>query len=496
MTASILVPISRLTYLFAAAALLLPAQVSTTPCIRGTFRDYHNQPKNRQPPRDWTGPVFKLSQQYPDVLPAMGDYPWLDKSIRVENGQIKNPAAYLEAVKRYVLAGNTASSEIVNFGDNKVRPWFHIPWMDYEPTGREFTHGLTHEIDSRPGFLDVNQTGISSTWAVSGINDRGGWAIGQVWCRPEKASDTDPYPDAYMLNPDEERPNSFPNGTAEVKFLFTTGGPDQIPWLKNTLEWQADINQLAPHPKDKPFEPCDGDGKGCRRGESCNIGVCFTGRKPGKVYLMQVDVAVRDDRTVTGWAFGTFAYNARSSGATVFDRLVPIGLMWGNDPGITELAVKRHDATIKESWINPAADPVNPDGTPKPNGMFGVGNHLGYAGRLNGPADQATSSCLSCHMTSGLRKPKEGSIVPDSVPIVWQGYDANMKQEQQLNWFINLPAGVTFSYDSYVSLDYQLQLGMGIRSFFESRAKNSKEKTHEFTTARDVVPATLKKKGK
>jgi hypothetical protein len=60
-------------------------------------------------------------------------------------------------------------------------------------------------------------------------------------------------------------------------------------------------------------------------------------RSPIPVRLLQIDVAVKDNRAAgtTGWVFGTFNYNSAAPGSTAWQRMIPIGLMWGNDPLLT-----------------------------------------------------------------------------------------------------------------------------------------------------------------
>ena len=61
-----------------------------------------------------------------------------------------------------------------------------------------------------------------------------------------------------------------------------------------------------------------------------------TKRVVTKVNLLQMDIAVRDARAdapgLTGWVFGTFVYNGQLNQPNKFMNLVPVGLMWGNDP--------------------------------------------------------------------------------------------------------------------------------------------------------------------
>jgi hypothetical protein len=146
-----------------------------------------------------------------------------------------------------------------------------------------------------------------------------------------------------------------------------------------------------------------------------------------------MDVAVRDARAdeTTGWVFGTFVYDADEPAGDPWRRMAPLGLMWGNDPTITPNDIKQ-GKKLKETWINPNLRTLKYQ-------------HLGWAGRLNGPIDNSTSSCLSCHATaqSKGRMP----MIPDL------GY-----------WFRNVKAGQTFN-DPAQSLDYSLQLAQGIQNW-------------------------------
>jgi hypothetical protein len=157
--------------------------------------------------------------------------------------------------------------------------------------------------------------------------------------------------------------------------------------------------------------------------------------------LLQIDVAVRDARAAdtTGWVFGTFIYNGDAAGATPYDRMVPVGLMWGNDPGVTPAMVDMGTA-LQETWINQDAKPLM--------------THLGWAGRLNGPVDNKISSCLSCHSTA------ETPVVSPLTP------PTGASDAERLNWFRNVKAGDPFDSGPGVqSLDYSLQLSMGIQRF-------------------------------
>jgi hypothetical protein len=72
------------------------------------------------------------------------------------------------------------------------------------------------------------------------------------------------------------------------------------------------------------------------------------------LYVMQFDIIVKDSIAApqTGWVFATLVYDGNAPGDT-WDKIVPLGAMWGNDPG---LAAERCPAdNLQENWINPAA---------------------------------------------------------------------------------------------------------------------------------------------
>lgn len=358
----------------------------------GRFPDAHEEA-----PSGWTGPKFVLSQDYPADPPPAEDYPWKKIDFRTD------PYRYLKSVRDYVYEGNIDVDWRV--GENRRRKWYHAPWMHSGESGREFIRGLTRERESRPGELHDDQVSMYQTWAVGFYNPPGGYIVGRVW------RDKD--------NPDPSAAR-FPEGTVGAKLLFTQAGPDEVPYLKGAVTWQANIHAktlplISQQPPGVPRE-----------------------RKVQGVRLLQMDVAIRDRRAdaTTGWVFGTFVYNAKAAGETPWERMEPVGLMWGNDPGVTPPMV-RDGYKLKETWINP---------------KIGTKQHLGWAGRLNGIVDNPASSCLSCHAVA--QHPQSNNLIP-----------SGSEAEQAWRWFRNVRAGEPFDIDNpkVVSLDYSLQLGMGIQ---------------------------------
>ena len=353
------------------------------PCTLGTFKSSRDSV-----PTNWNGPKFVLSQQYPQTLPAAETLPWATIDFKTD------PKAYALALRDYVFQGNVDATNpnkpwVVQ--NNTVRKWYHAPWMDFGANGREFISGLTRELTSVPGQLAPNppQSLKVQNWAVGFYNAPGGFIIGQVWC------DT--------TNPSLSGV-TFPEGTVSGKLLFTAAPMTQVPFLSGTVQWNANINRNATSIQNAPI-----------------------------VRLLQIDLAVRDSRnTATGWVFATLIYDSTNGSANPWENMQPVGLMWGNDPGVTPTS-----GTIQQSWLNPATKHLM--------------QHYGWAERLNGPVDNLMSSCLSCHATAGW--PATAMVPPN-----------NSSDTTRLQWFVNTPAAHPFK-PNQVSHDYSLQLTFGMPQF-------------------------------
>jgi hypothetical protein len=374
--------------------LFLPLLVLfATTAQAASFPDAHEKP-----PAGWTGPVFKLSQSYPTTAPAPGTLPWKAFDYKTQ------PLQYIMAVYRYALEGNVAT-QFHGF-DNTVRKWYHAPWMHYGSNGREFIRGMTRERNSRPRELAPTQTCYWQNWAVGLYNAPGGFVIGQVW--------------KVATSPDPKK-SKFPDGTVSVKLLFTAATEAQVPYLRNGFKWQGNLDPVG--------------AGGCTSADPTGT------RTPANLTLLQIDLAVRDTRAdaSTGWIMGTMVYDGNASGATPWDRMIPVGVQWGNDPTLTPA---KHAAgeRVKESWINPALT---------------IPQHLGWLGRLNGPVDNPVSACLSCHGTA--QSPALSPMIPPS----------GATDAQKMRWFRNVKTNDAFdagSSSNPESLRYSLQLAVGIQN--------------------------------
>ena len=373
------------------------------------------------PPANWDGHVFKLAQDYPTTVPQE-EHPWLafDPTTQSQN--------YGQSVLDYFYAGNTRNNVEDSFDPmlNTVRQWYNGPWQDYGFNGREPAHGLTRERVSKPGELDPKQTQSWNNYAVGFYNAAGANAIGKVWANRGD-------PDSAM--------GIMPEGTVGAKLLFTTAGPDQVPYLAGAPTWNvyvySEVNSSQPDP---------------------------TKRGKVAVRLLQIDLAVKDNRSPTGWVFGTSVYGGGPTPGTTqgtgWTNVSTVGLMWGNDPEYSG------SGPLKETWINPAVNMP----------------HLGYQGRLNGPVDNPRSSCLSCHSTA--QDPSD--IAPMFPP----------NQTQIPFWFRNVPSGQVFMPTELpappaLSLDYSLQMSIGIQNYLreqEALAAPEGSNTREAPAADSAPP--------
>ena len=157
-----------------------------------------------------------------------------------------------------------------------------------------------------------------------------------------------------------------------------------------------------------------------------------------KVRLLQVDFAVKDDRsTQTGWVFGTFAWIGPRKGDGLWDNLELVGLQRGNDPGkISNLEQLYANETLRGKTFGWAKRPF-----------------MGFLGRTNGPADNLSSSCLSCHSRAQLPRPTLVARLPDLTKPA--RVDAHLNK-----FFKNVPSGqlADSSVANSVPLDYSLQV--------------------------------------
>ena len=292
------------------------------------------------PPDKYDGPLFELSQDYPESVPEPGAQPWL------EVNPFQDPDAYQIVIRDYFLEGMGEAD--FRAQDNQVRQWYHVPWMHVGNNPREAIRGLTNERASRCKDLGPAQDKWQQNWGIGFYNSMGGYTVGRVWADPK--------------SPDPRR-SQFREGTVVVKLLFSAAPDSQVPGLQGAPTWTAYIRKAY-----------------------INCGFSRQPRKVRQVRLLQVDFAVKDGRAkATGWFFGSLVYEKSASGIDAWRKLSPGGLQWGPDHGYGS-ADSKAGKSLQETYMS---DPQPVLSTFK--------GDLGWLGRLNGPIDNPVSSCMSCH---------------------------------------------------------------------------------------------------
>jgi hypothetical protein len=457
--------ISTIATLIAAAGF---CALASAPALAQSAAGLAFQNTVKGPPPGWTGPLFKLSRDYPATVPSQcPECTWLQVNV---NFRPKFPPPdgnpwtsgnweeYLKRILEYVKQGQDPQLDNkvgfqINVG-GKTR-WFNVPWMAYDPTvGREFVHGTTNERTAHlqdlihpdpasdrsrgpkpvvganllagvtPECQAQNKAGFE-TWSVGYYNEWGGVAFGKAIPKsgvPQVAT--------YMGT---RMPAGlpFPPNTVVVKFLTTNATPDCVPYLKGSPEWQIDRHVLDTQ---KNKYTCE--------------------RKVQISRIVQVDVAVTDPRSPTGWVYGTYAYSAEQPGNTFWDRLLPLGIQYGSDPWTFPAVPKAESIPAQQSVLNPGVN---------------IYQHFGCEGRLAGPVDNAQSSCLSCHGSAFAAPGGAVSTMGTNVPASF-GFAGMCTQYSAANtaYFNNIIAPQKFSDGNFpdaLPLDTSLQLEVAFQQY-------------------------------
>lgn len=331
---------------------------------------------------------------------------------------------YLNRARDYCFEGNIhgGSLEADFIPQNNVkRKWNHLPWMHWGDQGSEGFHGLIKEAPISPQQLTAEQTSQYQVYAVAFYNDFASYTLGRMWANPND-------PDPTVTDKRYGKDNGFPVGTVIFKLLFTDAPSKEVDYLQNPVEWTA---YITPTWNEQ------------------------TAREVTKVRLIQMDMMIRDERAIStgGWVFATFVYNGALKNKNPWENLVPLGLMWGNDPTYTKNIISPYppkktviNPELKETRINPSKD-VPPQ-------------HLGWGMRLDGPVDLSTSSCMSCHSTAGF--PQTASLVPPG--FLLPAPPTNTKE--WMRYFRNIPCGTPFDENMF-STDFSLMVSISLGNFAE-----------------------------
>ena len=268
-------------------------------------------------PSKYSGPVFKLSQDYPKTKPD-GLPPFMQTDFRTDW------RGYMSQVRDYCFEGNVNHATFDEDFRAENNTSAAGTTCRSSTGGRAVARAFTDDQGSggpeaaTGGLADLHRRRRPTRWAVQRL---AGYTIGQVW------DDDDPVAKFSGV--------TFPFSATVCKVLFVDVPPDQVPSLANPLQWNAYTTTTYQ----------------------------TQGRHMTKVSLIQMDIMVRDSRSPTLWVMGTFQYNGQLNNPKRWNNLVPVGLMFGNDPTITDSAYSNPSVAktminpaLKETIINPTAD--------------------------------------------------------------------------------------------------------------------------------------------
>lgn len=304
---------------------------------------------------EYDGPLFRLSFDYPRAAPPrLEDPPWR-AAIDGEEITVENAHAYVLALKEHIAADMRTLILDYPRWDADERGWYNQPWL---ASIRESIHGTYEGSEFSADTFSASGLSVDITTYVLPYYDRlAGFTVGAIW-------------QGGGLDPDlsGQRPQ-FADGAIIVKLALQTASPDEWPAMEGAASWPLFI---------------DADSSGTAT--------------VTPAYLFQLDIIVKDSASApqTKWVFSTLVHDKDVPG-DAWDKLVPLGAMWGNDPDVDSTT---GNPTLEETYINPDAPPYSKA-------------TLGWGGRLSGPNDGAVlstanidgeivenlpaSSCMSCH---------------------------------------------------------------------------------------------------
>ena len=421
-------------------------------------------------PAEWARPYRTSNFNYPSTAESE----WLKRAPR-EKLTIANAASYVEALKTFLEPSLEAMIDTPDSWRPTEKSWFNMPWTA-EISGTDATSGREAILGSYSGqVIEGNSFDARQAAAAAGrsllytdltvdiqnhtviyYDAVAATMLRKIWADPFKPS---------------AREAVFPEGALVIKAGAVTATPAQWPVVKDAAIW----NVFRP-----PFKSVNGPPP--------------TSSAPvvTQLRLLQFDAIVKDTvaSPKTGWVFITWVYDAGAPGSRPWDRLVPLGAMWGNDPQFASEPEGKDPGggPLQETWINPKAP------------SYAV-KTLGWGGRLSGPIDVSlrhgvvltngkilqkgmhASSCLSCHGTS--QYPFIANLYPSPNKIFPQDgktfllYPPGSAEWAQ--WFADRSGAQAQSAgndQNAVGLDYDMLLTFALSNFNDAAGNKALVQAH------------------
>lgn len=340
----------------------------------GAFQNHRDSVPSSQ---QYEGPLFVLSHDYPTEVESVENPSWR-QALQGKPISEKNALAYMDSLKTYV-----APNILPFFSNNKEWTaakygWFNEPWLG---SSREAILG-TYLGNGNPANMFKTLKEDESGYVLVLYDSTAAYTVGQIWGKTGQK--------VNLANDAAQ----FKEGSVIVKLAFSNINYPQWPVMQNAQTFSVyDTIATTADPQ--------------------------KGYKVRTVSFFQMDVIVKDSKTApkTGWVYSTFVYDKDAKGTT-WDKMVPLGAMWGNDPEVNS-PIQPPYPKLYETVINPKAP-------------FYSKETLGWGGRLSGPNDGAValeavdivsgkkynnlalSSCMSCH--SPAEDPISSFLLPAPFP--------------------------------------------------------------------------------
>jgi hypothetical protein len=415
--------------------------------------------------KEWNRPFRDSNYDYPATAVASR---WRSAGLAGRLTQESAPA-YVAAVKDFIAKDMAGLVNAPLAWSPQMAGWYDMPWGGQgtplangaiDPgSGREALLGsYTGQVLQPDSYPSLPPKRASQNHAVVYYNDVAGHQLGKIWKNPYQ-------PDLGAAH--------FPEGSMVVKVEAVTLSEEDWPVLKGSS---------VSYVYRPPVAALD------KRADSRAARPVVTPMR-----FLQMAVRVKDKLASpdTGWVFIAFAYDSRSRGATVWDRTVPVGATWGNDPAQARFAGGlAPGGRLQETWVAADLPAFITDG-------------LGWGGRLAGPLDLgirhnvvtvsgqrfgkvaaqrraslASSSCISCH--GAAQYPFVANLYPSPNML----FPEEGKQfllfdpgsPQWARWFQNRAGNVAMSgggRDGIVATDYDMMLTFALMQANGSAGTNA-----------------------
>jgi len=385
--------------------------------------------------QEYDGPLHDFNHDYPKTLPTAAK-PW-NQVLQGKPLTKDNALAYIMALKNHVAKDMRTFVTRPQQWNPKQAGWYGMLWAGDAVDkagweGREAIYGTyTGQILPASTYADSGLTVDIRNHAAIYYDKVAAYTLQRVWEKCDPVSGQCP----PTLDNDAAQ---FSEGSLIVKAAGVTASAAQWPVMEGAAKWQIYRPPFDLHGtvKDKPPVVTD-------------------------IYVGIFDIIVKDSIAApeTGWVFTTLVYDKDAPGQDAWDRMVPFGAIWGNDPSVN--SAQHPQQPLMQTYVNPDA-PAYSRVT------------LGYGGRLSGPFDIAvktdvkvdgkivkslpSSSCLSCHGTSSFHPNNyqaQTFFYPVKMPLTTP-WDMHTPGSPAWNdWFQNRPGTVPQSKTpGVIALDY------------------------------------------